>query len=496
MVVLKQYLRRIKKGVVIIIVFFLVWFIHHQFYKKSNFVKNFIFETSDSLRTLIHIQNNGNKTVKFNFSLNNKFYSSINDFIRKNSKSKDSELFAIDLFNAQINSLVHESLFNEWGDLPLTTLNSKGFAICGRQSEIFSQILFNAGFSTRIFYLNGHIVSEIYYNHAWHIFDTDRKTFFRKDNKILSYKDLIINSRLIKELGLRAYMANITTFFDTYTSFFSTLNDNSFQEILKKNNDTFLINIPAKSSFLFPYYPDYKRDIFPYNTKAKLFLPKGFNNVVKNPLILIDVEGEGEVMYNNKVYIVPDEIELLKASIFNSHKFVEDIHIKTFSDTFALVYMLNPKFSIIFSKNLFSINASDSLKVEFSHKNDLLKISLFPIHIELLNHYSLKAFHIANTISLKGIKSMDDLYRKKLLTYCCMNDIDTCMVKNRLQLLKVFLDKPIDHYSQEAVFWGVLTVVLHGNNKEFNNLFLFNYKYQRYKKLLERNFLSTFSSKT
>lgn len=67
-----------------------------------------------------------------------------------------------------------------------------------------------------------------------------------------------------------------------------------------------------------------------------------------------------------------------------------------------------------------------------------------------------------------------------------MNDIDTCMVKNRLQLLKVFLDKPVDHYSQEAVFWEVISVVLHGNNKEFNNLFLFNYKYQMYKKLLKK----------
>lgn len=64
-----------------------------------------------------------------------------------------------------------------------------------------------------------------------------------------------------------------------------------------------------------------------------------------------------------------------------------------------------------------------------------------------------------------------------------MNNIDTCTVKNRLQLLKVFLDRPIDYYLQEAVFWGVIAVVLHGKNEEFRNLFLANYKYQKYKKL-------------
>lgn len=476
-----------RKFFVIVFILCFVCFLYHYFYyRKSNFIKNVVFETNDSLKTLIKIINSSDKSIEFNFSLNNKFYSSINDFIRKNSQSNDSEYFVIDLFNAQINSIVHEYLFNEWGAIPLTTLNSKGFAICGNQSEIFSQILFNAGYNSRVISLNGHLVSEIYYNNAWHLFDTDRKTFFKKGNEILGYVDLISYPKLIKELGLKTYISNLTTIFDVYKNYLITKNDNSFKEILKKNIDTFLINIPAKSSFVFPYYPDYKRDIFPYNTKAKLFLPKGYNNAVKNPLILIDVEGKGKVIFDDKVYFVPDEKELLKANIFRSYKFVEEVQVTAFSDSFALVYMLNPLFSKIYSKNIFSINASDSLVVEFSHNNDLSKTTLFPIHIELLNHYSAQAFHIANKISLKGIKSMDDLYKKRLLKYCYMNNIDTCMVKKRLQLLKVFLDKPIEDYSEVGVFYGVIAVVLYGKNKEFHDLFLSNYKYQKYKKFLKK----------
>ncbi|MGQ9848322.1 MAG: hypothetical protein ACUVQP_12600 [Bacteroidales bacterium] len=475
-----------KKIILIILALFAAWFAYHYcFSKKSNFVKNVVFETSDSLNTLIVIQNTGNEWIQFNFSLNNKFYSSLNDFIRKNKKSQEKEQVVLDLFDAQISSLVHEKLFNEWGAIPLVTLNSKGFAICGRQSEIFSQILFNAGFPARIISLNGHLVSEVYYNNAWHLFDTDRKTFFKKDNEILSYKKLVQNPKMFKKAVKIKYIENLTTFFQKYTKLFITEQDNRINKINRINNDTFLLNIPAKSSFVFPYYPDYKKDFFPYNTKAKLFLPKGFDDVVKNPLILIDVEGKGKVKFNKHVYSVPKEIERLKMDIFTSKKFVKGIHVSAFSDSFALVYMLNPIFSKIHTKNNLIINASDSLSVGVIKNNKMSKSTLFPIHLELLNQYTPKAFDLAENITLFNIKNIDELYEKQLKTYCILNNLDTIMVKKRLLLLKELLNEPIENYSEESVFY-ILAVVLYSRNEEFKNIVLFNYKYQKYKELIRK----------
>jgi len=476
----------VRKITFIILAVCIAWFTYHHFSIKPNYVTDFVFETSDSSNTLISIQNAGNKSVEFNFSLNNRFYSSVNDFIRKNSKATDKEQLVIDIFNAQINSLVHEKLFNDWGVMPLTTLNSKGFAICGRQSEIFSQILFNAGFLARVISLNGHVVSEIYYKNTWHLFDTDRKTFFKEGNEILSYKKLVQTPQMFKKAGARIYMANLTMFSEKYTQHFITVQDNSINEINRIDNDTFLLNIPAKSSFVFPYYPDYKKDFFPYNTKAKLFLPKGFNDVVKNPLILIDVEGKGKVKFNHREYSVPEEVERLKVSIFKSKRFVKGIQVSVLSDSFALVYMINPVFSKIYSKNNLFVNASDSLRIGIIKNKEVSKTTLQPIHLELLNQYTLKAIDLIDKISLFNIKNTDELYEKQLKTYCILNNLDTIVVQKRLRLLKEFINEPIENYSEESVFYGVLAVIFYGNHEEFRNLILSNYKYQKYKEILRK----------
>jgi hypothetical protein len=475
-----------KKIIFILLALCIAWFTYHHFPRKSNFVKNFDFETSDSSNTLITIQNTGNKSVEFNFSLNNKFYASLNDFIRKYKNSNNSEQEALNLFNAFINSIVHEKLFNDWGAIPLTTLNSKGFAICGKQSEIFSQILYNAGYPSKIIHLEGHAVSEVFYNGSWHLFDTDRKTYFKNENNILSYKELVHSPQMFKKAGTKKFLANLTTLFKKYTQHFITEQDNKFKEINHANNDTFLLNIPAKASFVFPFYPDYKRDFYPYNTKAKLFIPKGFNGNIKNPLILIDIEGKGKVKFNKHEYLVPDEVELLKAAIFNSKKFINTVHVSVLSDSFALVYMINPVFSKIYTKNNFFINASDSLSVGVIKNSEVSKSTLCPIHLELLNQYTPKAFDLAENIPLFNIKNTDELYEKQLKTYCILNNLDTIMVKKRLLLLKELLNEPIENYADEATFHEIVAVFLYGKDDEFRNLLLFNYKYYKYKELLKK----------
>ncbi len=473
-----------KKVAIVSIIICFTGIIYLYFSDKTKFVKNYVIITDDSLNTLIVIRNPGDKSVKFNLSFNDKFFSSIKDFIRKSSNSSNKEQFALDIFNNLINSLIHEKLFNDWGTIPLVTLNSKGFAICGRQSEIFGQIMYQAGFPSRIIHLNGHAVSEIYFNNAWHLFDTDRKTYFKFNNKILSYKELIQSPQCFKNSGTKKYIANLTTLFEKYTQHFLTEYDNTFNEVKISENDTFLLTLPPQSIFIFPYYPDFKRDFFPYNTKAKLFLQKGFEGVVKNPLVLIDVEGKGKVKYNKQEFSIPDEIELLKAAIIKSKKFLKEIHVSVFSDSLALVYMLNPVFCTMYSKNRIFINASDSLKLSIIKNRESHQSTLRPIHLELLNQYTFKAFELAQNLSLYNIKDIDELYEKQLKSYCVHNNLDTVVIKRRLLVLKKIINEPLRNYAEAYAFYGALAIVLYGNNEEFKNLILSNYKYFKYKEII------------
>ena len=475
---------KVKKLIYIILVLVVLWLLYYFNTKKSNFISEFSFSTYDSLNTLIIIKNSTDKCIKFNFSLNNRFYSSLNDFIRKNSSSYDSEKIVLNLFNSFINSIVHEKLFNNWGSMPLTRLNSTGFAICGWQSEIFSQIMYNAGFRSRVICLNGHVVSEIFYNGRWHLFDVDRKLFF-KSEKILGYKELTSEPFLFKKLNPKAYLTNLTAFSEDYKNFFITKYDNNFIYIKNKNKDTFLINLPSKSSFIFPYFPDFKKDFFPYNTKAKLFLPKGFRGKIKNPLIIVDAEGEGIIKYKNKEFSIPKHVELLKAEIFLSQQFEDEVYVKVFSDSLSLVYMLNPIFSKLGKYNKLILNASDSLNVGIIKYNETSNSIIYPpIHIDLLNHYTLQSLNLINKNILHNVKNISELYEKKLKQYCINYNIDTLVVKHRLLLVEKLLNNTNLSLLNHPTTYSILTIILHGNDNEFKGLFIPYYKYNIYKNIV------------
>jgi len=271
-----------KKLIFLILVLLTTFFVFKYIHSlKPNYIKNLTFTTDDSANTIIVIKNKNQQIVEFNFSLNDEFYYSLNDFIRKNKNSNNSEQEALNLFNAFINSIVHEKLFNDWGAIPLTTLNSKGFAICGKQSEIFSQILYNAGYPSKIIHLEGHAVSEVFYNGSWHLFDTDRKTFFKKDDKILDYKTLIQNPHLFKDIGNNKYIANLTTFYQEYTSFFVSEQDNHYNEINKINNDTFLLQIPLSQASYFHIILILKKTFSPITQKLSYFYTKALTISLK-----------------------------------------------------------------------------------------------------------------------------------------------------------------------------------------------------------------------
>ncbi len=452
---------------------------------KSNYTKNFSFNTVDSLNALIRITNNGNKWVKFNFSLNKRFYSSLNNFIRENSNSSDSEQIVLNLFNSFINSVVHENLFNNWGPIHITTINSKGFAICGWQAEIFSQILYNAGFCSRVICLNGHVVSEVFYNGNWHLFDVDGKIFF-KSEKILGYEELIKNPNYTTKLNPKKYISNLTALSEKYRNFFVTTDDNNFIYITNKNKDTFLINLPPNSSFVFPYYPDIKKDFLLYNTKAKLILPKGFRGYVKNPLVLINIEGKGKVKYNKREFTVPESIELLKANIFLSEQFEDKIYVEVLSDSLSLIYMLNPIFTVLNKENTFSINASDSLIVSLIRNNETSnKIINKPVHIDLLNKYTLFAFDLANKNILNNAKNLNELYNQQIKSYCIINNIDTQIVRLRFSLLEKIQNEANLSLLNDPNFYSVLAILLHSNNEEFKNLYMLYYKKFTYNSFLK-----------
>jgi len=78
-----------------------------------------------------------------------------------------------------------------WPKIPnvssLDLLNSFGFGLCWHQSWVFGQICTAGGLKARTMHLKGHVMAEVWYDDAWHLFDCQVGWFaYRKDKSAVA----------------------------------------------------------------------------------------------------------------------------------------------------------------------------------------------------------------------------------------------------------------------------------------------------------------------
>lgn len=86
---------------------------------------------------------------------------------------------------------------------PIQFFNVYGYGICGAASEVLARLWNRAGLRSRVVNLKGHVVSEVYYDKDWHLFDADCQAYYlEEDNKtIASLEDLNRNLSLFKRIS-------------------------------------------------------------------------------------------------------------------------------------------------------------------------------------------------------------------------------------------------------------------------------------------------------
>lgn len=75
-----------------------------------------------------------------------------------------------------------------------------GGGICHQASIAVSVLARKAGLKARVIWLNGHVVSEIYYDNHWHLFDADEGIIFKKNGYVLSYEEITNYPQIIKKV--------------------------------------------------------------------------------------------------------------------------------------------------------------------------------------------------------------------------------------------------------------------------------------------------------
>jgi hypothetical protein len=81
---------------------------------------------------------------------------------------------------------------------PWRILRGYGFGCCDQAASLLAWVWHVEGFQSRIVYLTGHVVAEVYYGGAWHMYDADHRVFYTApDGTVASVATIVANPSLI-----------------------------------------------------------------------------------------------------------------------------------------------------------------------------------------------------------------------------------------------------------------------------------------------------------
>lgn len=111
---------------------------------------------------------------------------------------------------------------------PYLLINAKG-GICHQNAIAIVKLAEEVGFKARTLWMEGHVVAEVYYNNAWHLFDANMDIIFKKNGCILSYQEIVAEPDLIyRTLEKKGWdKTKITNIANMYLS----TNDNYFYHL-------------------------------------------------------------------------------------------------------------------------------------------------------------------------------------------------------------------------------------------------------------------------
>lgn len=160
------------------------------------------------------ITNQGSEAVSTFVSINDAAWGSLIDFISDSILLRQNDVLTpeekvLRVFHYYISHVEHwyPPNFDETQRAlelytPLRMLNVWGYGFCSDHSKVLSAIYAKIGLQTRVVYLEDHVVLEVFYDEAWHMFDPDRLAYYRNsDGAVASVAELNEDVSLIKDMS-------------------------------------------------------------------------------------------------------------------------------------------------------------------------------------------------------------------------------------------------------------------------------------------------------
>ena len=328
---------------------------------KTSLIK---IKTKDGKASYLQIINNDKKnTAYFSIAINNRGIYSMDkmaDFIKSQypGLTPGEQVWRFISTFSQQNKYITQ---NNWHNNPLLLMNSTGGSICGFRSSAMVNILKYMGDTARAWSLNGHVVSEVFTNGKWHVYDPYFGViYFDKTGEVCSFEELCQNPQLItspeKIISINNKCDSLSATIVDLANKYATQNDNSlFNTDYPKNEKSEIIQfeLPPKAKLSFPMNigADDKRFAI-----ACLEIAPQWNGIIKIPLILYNVEGSAKVFLANKQIV--NGKNQIKKIISSDTLFEDQIKIENNIEGVKLYYYINPLVYFIESENNIEITGN------------------------------------------------------------------------------------------------------------------------------------------
>jgi hypothetical protein len=339
-----------------------------EFYSVHN-----VHKVNDSLNALI-IHNPADYEVYFSFNINKNFPLSINRCIEEIKQSEVA--YPQSAWQFVVDKTFHSLPFASanWQHRPELFLNSLGGGLCDDRASVLAYLFKAMGDSARIVGLNGHIVTEIYYNNKWQLFDPDNGIYYCDQNGVvLSVDELEENPEqmIMPRIFCNEQLVNPVFRFSNavttrFAGYYASTDDNidvSEWHIPFYNTDSVFI-LPSTSSLIITLGSN--------GTIANIVveLTEGSKGRVKIPFVAARADGQFDFIYEEKTNSVRGT-----GFVFPAQQIIDGITIEGVTEVSNIYYLINQKLKPIKEAN--SVELFSSSQLDFNQENKTLKTIKF-----------------------------------------------------------------------------------------------------------------------
>jgi len=274
-----------------------------------------------------------------------------------------------------------------WQHNPCFLLNSVGFGLCDDSASMLGTIWSHMGYETRVWGLEGHVVSEVKIDGRWQMFDGDEEVYyFTKDRLIAGVEELVADPSLVSN-AIDPFSPCSWGYGKGCARIYGTPQDNKVNTeyyLQKGYTQDLQFVIPARGSLslgglfsdktLLTATQPGEVNLARRYAHAKLVIPAHWTGTVDLPLALHDIRGDsGEKIFIEGKAFTPGSEALdtqinLRTKSFPgvNETFPKPISISNNARPLEILYLINQQMIGLKEKNTIELSGDGEAQVKAS----------------------------------------------------------------------------------------------------------------------------------